>query len=531
MTQRKTQTAHYWQKQFTLSPHDIEAIYNQILELGAPLHLDNMAIALIKRYCEAEELEVRSELQDGKLYQPNKSYAINDIIIFPALDFAVGKVVAIRQGQHPEYGTFSVIEVQFNHTQATKEFAANFNHNHPLNTGEHTLANLQGLLSPEELYQANKAAISSKIKTTLSSNQDFVVFHDQYFLADLLTEFHEGWFNIADAAIDINQGPLSVDALIEQMRLVEEGEEITNVVRFSVSYRLDNDERFDDVGPTGQVLWYLERIEPPEAHHPPLRLPSKFSTYDPSLLDDNLYALLAEIDDELTPAADFGEVDPDIRDITITLNYPHQRVGTLPLTPKTLPFFPISHYNPVLFEFIDGRTGNTFPGWAVLEHNYVFGLDEWYKKNKLPVGAYINIKRADNPMQVIVDYEATRTQRDWVRMATAIKNRLTFQMNPAAYGCKYDELMVIAESNTSQLDALWVNAEERDISIYDILCQIFPELSKLNPQSTVHAKTLYSGLNIIRRAAPGAVFQELAIHNCFIPMNHGYWTFDPNLRD
>ena len=531
MTQRKTQTAHYWQKQFAPSTHDVEAIYNQILELGQPLHLDNIALALIKRHCDAEELEARSELQDGKLYQPNESYAINDLVIFPAIDFAAGKVVATRRGQHPEYGDFSVIEVKFGQAQATREFAANFSHNHLLNTGDHSLANLQGLLSPEELYQTYKASIVSKVRAALNANNDFVAFHDRYFLADLLTDFHEGWFNIADAAIDINQGPLSVDSLIEQMRLVEEGEEITGVIRFSVNYNLANDERFDDVGPTGHVLWYLERIEPPEAHHPPLRLQSKFSTYDSSLLDDDLYALLAEIDDELTPAEDFGEVDPDIREFTITLNYPHQRVGTLPLTPKTLPFFPISYYNPVLFEFIDGRTGNTFPGWSVLEHNYVFGLDEWYKKNKLPVGAYMNIKRTDNPMQVIVDFEATRTQRDWIRMATATKNRLTFQMNPAAYGCKYDELMVIAESNTSQLDALWVNAEDRNISIYDILCQIFPELSKLNPQSTVHAKTLYSGLNVIRRAGPGVVFQELATRDCFIPMNHGYWTFDPSLRD
>lgn len=529
MSQRKTQTAHYWQKQFTPSSKDIETIYNQILELGRPLHLDDIAIGLVRRHCEAEELEARSDLQEGKLYQPKDNYQVKDKLIFPALNYTVGTVVATRAGSHPKYGAFSVIAVDFEN-DGQREFAANLT-DHPLNTGEQALASLQGLMSPDELYQTYKDSIVPKIKTALDDNSDFVEFHDQYFLADLLSDFHEGLFNIADAAIDINQGPLSIDALIEQMGLVEEGKNITDVVRFSVSYRLANDERFDDVGPTGQVLWYLERMEPPEAHHPPRRLKAIPQTYNPNLFDDDLRALLAEIDDELTRPEDFGEVDPQAQSVIITLNYPHWRVGTLPLTPKTLPFFATSHYNPVLFEFVDGRTGNTFPGWTVLKHNYVFGLEEWYKKNKLPAGAYVSIKRTDDPLRLIVDYEATRTQRDWVRQANVTGKKLTFQMNPAAYGCKYDDLMIIGESDTSQIDTLWLNAEERGLSVYDLLCQIFPELSKLNPQSTVHAKTLYSGANVIRRVGPGAVFNELVTRRCFIHMNHGYWTYDPSLRD
>jgi hypothetical protein len=166
-----------------------------------------------------------------------------------------------------------------------------------------------------------------------------------------------------------------------------------------------------------------------------------------------------------------------------------------------------------------------------LEHEYVFGLEDWYKRNKLPVGAYITIRRTDNPMQLVVDYSSTRTQRDWVRMAGVSGRRLTFQMNPAAYNCKYDELMIVGEANTSQVDQFWVKAEEKKLSIFDTLCQIFPELSKLNPQSTVHAKTLYSGVNVVRRAGPGVIFQELVSRACFIPMRHGYWTYDPGLRD
>lgn len=531
--QRKTQTAVYWQSQFSVSHKDVETLYNQILEENQVLNLDDIALTLVRRQFQAEELASRSEFQQGsKLYQPKQSYTVGDKLVFPVLNFAGGTVVHTRQGQHPQYGPITVIGVAFDNDDSSREFVANFDHPHVLNvSSEQTLVTAQGLLSPEEIYQTYREYIRPKVQAALGTNAEFIAFHDQYFLRDLLPDFHEGLFNIADAAIDINNGPLSVNALIEQMGLAS-SDEITEVLRFSVNYRLANDERFDDVGPSGQVLWYLERIEPPEAHHPPRRLQiSGNPSYDPSQFDNDLRALIAEIDDEATPPEHISSTSPGTDSITVIINYPHRRVGTLPLTPKTQPFFPISYFNPVLFEFIDGRTGNTFPGWTVLDGNYIFGLDEWYNKNKLPVGAYITIKRTSNPMQIIVDFQATRAQRDWVRTASVTGNKLTFQMSKEPIGCKYEELMVIGEANPSQIDNLWLNLQEKELSIYEILCQLFPELSKLNPQSTVHAKTLYSAVNVIRRTSPGMIFQELLKHRCFIPMRHGYWTFDPSLRD
>lgn len=532
LVQRKTQTPAYWQGQFTVSNKDVEFIYHQILEENRIFTLDEIAVTLVRRQCQAEELASRSELQQGKLYQPKESYSVGEKVVFPALNFAVGTIIHTRPGYHPKYGSLTIMGVTFDNSSPAREFVVKFDRPHPLNAGtDQTIASAQGLMSPEELFQTYQDFIRPKVQAALENSNDFINFHDQYFLRDLLPDFHEGLFNIADAAIDINNGPLSVDALIEQMGLAE-GKDITDILRFSVSYRLANDERFDDVGPTGQVLWYLERIEPPEAHHTPRRLQTdEKQVYDASLFDDDLRSLLAEIDDETTHPQDIPAIDPEAESVTIVLNYPHRRVGTLPLTPKTLSFFPHSYYNPVLFQFIDGRTGNIFPGWTVLNGKYVFGLDEWYNKNRLPVGAYLTIKHTDNPMQVIVDYQATRTQRDWIRTATISNNRLIFQMNKEAIGCKYDELMIIGELNPAQIDKLWLNVLDKHLSIYEILSQMFPELSKLNPQSTVHAKTLYSAVNIIQRAGPGVIFQELIKHRCFIPMKYGYWIYDPNLRD
>lgn len=533
MTQRKTQTAAYWQEKFTVTDQDIEVILQKILESNRLFSLDEIAIAIVRRHCDEEEKTTRRELQQGKLYIPRENFEVGEKVVFPALDFAPGQVEESRSGYHPQYGELTIIKVAFDNN-AAYEFVAEFDQPHALNiSSEQGLATMQGLLSPEELYETYQEPISAKVRAALNRSPEFVEFQEQYFLKDLLVDFHEGLFNIADAAIDISRGPLPVEPLIEQMGLAEE-RELDDILRFSVNYQLDSDERFDDVGPTDQILWYLKRLEPEEAHHPPRRLQTGQQAYDKSLFDEDLLTLLAEIDDELTHPADIPPTDPDTEQITIVLNYPHRRAGTLPLTPKTEPFFPTSEYNPVLINCVDGRTGNTFLGWVVEGYKYVFGLGDWYEENNLPVGAFIHLKKTDDPMRIIVDYKPVRAKRDWVRMASVANKRLNFQMNTEAIGCEYDELMIISEADTNQIDQLWLATEENKTSPYTLLGHIFPELSKLNPQSTVHAKTLYNAVNVIRRVAPGVIFQELVNRRCFIPMNpmnRDYWTYDASLRE
>jgi hypothetical protein len=533
LTQRKTQTPTYWQKEFTVNDQDAEFIYNHLLEDNRLFGLDEITTALIKRHCEVEEMAIRSELKQGKIYRPQDTYAVGEAVVFPHLGFAPGLVKEVRPGNHPDYSDFQVITVGLKDGQVSQEFVAGFHYPHVLSTSDEAyLVTAQGGMTPEEIEQAYGETVRAQVKAAFKAHKDFVEFHEQYFLAELLPKFHEGLFNIVDAAIDINHGPLSVDALIEQIREqmgLAPAQETTDLIRFSVSYHLANDQRFDNVGPTGQVMWYLERLEPPEARIKPRHLQAQICVYDPSLFDEDLYDLLAEIDDELTDPEDIPAVGTESSQVTLVLNYPHRRTGTLPLTPKTESFFPASRYNPVLFEFVDGRTGDKFPGWTVADGKYIFGLNQWYEKNKLPVGAYLNLKRTPNPMQVIIEYQFTRTQRDWVRVITVAGHSLTFRMNTEPLGCKYDELMIIGIESPTELDGLWLNSEKS--SVYEVLCQVFPELSKLNPQSTVHAKTLYSAVNVIHRAAPGAVFQELANHRCFTPMKHGYWVYDPKLRD
>ncbi len=48
-----------------------------------------------------------------------------------------------------------------------------------------------------------------------------------------------------------------------------------------------------------------------------------------------------------------------------------------------------------------------------------------------------------------------------------------------------------------------------------------PELTKLNPNGTVHAKSVYSAVNIVRRCPPGPIFHALISNPNFRDAGNG----------
>ncbi len=56
--------------------------------------------------------------------------------------------------------------------------------------------------------------------------------------------------------------------------------------------------------------------------------------------------------------------------------------------------------------------------------------------------------------------------------------------------------------------------------------KVVPSLAPLTPQETVHAKTLYSAVNMLRRMPPGPIFAELVSNPAFQNVGDHYWLFD-----
>jgi hypothetical protein len=73
------------------------------------------------------------------------------------------------------------------------------------------------------------------------------------------------------------------------------------------------------------------------------------------------------------------------------------------------------------------------------------------------------------------------------------------------------------------VDALLTHAQQQKKSLVAILRSIIPPLGLLTPQGTVHAKTIYSAVNVLRRCPPGPIFAVLIANPDFQNVGGDYW--------
>jgi hypothetical protein len=516
---RATSTPEYWGESFTLTNDDREFLLNLFLEDEQPRTTDELARRLIEYRVQREETSVRRKRQaQGTLYQPKRSFQVGEQIVFPILDFVIGQVTAIRDGHNPDFGPFKVIQVNMD-GGGVREFAAEFNYDHRLNEDAAVLFPTEQPISLEELHARYHTTFVPILRTALQASPDFIWLAGKWFPRALLAEVNIGQLNIAEAILDMNGGgPLPTEALLAEVGLPAEINR--NLQVFSLNYALFNDERFDEVGPAGEVLWYLVRLEPPNVVTPPNCLLYTAQGYRRDRLTPDLVKIERSLDDEHSelPAADDSDDE-----LTLTLTFPHRRSGTVPLSPTIARLFPTGRTHRIRFMFEDARTGQRWPGWVVRERLYAFGLDTWYQANDVPAGAYVQLQRSDEPGVVVVDLQGHRLRREWVRVAVPRDNRLTFEMLKRAIPCNYDDQMIVVVDDPNSVDKVSTYAADHHIALNELIEQLLPELAKLSPQGNVHVKTLYAAINLIKRTPPGPLFAALMSQTGFRALGDGYW--------
>ena len=523
MTQRQTQTAQYWEENFTVEDADLEHLYNILLEEETPLTSDELVLALIRRRVDREENAIRRQMfHGGPVYLPKETYTAGQELTFPQLHFAVGKVTAVRPGSNPELGRFEVITVDFGDGKQPREFAARLA-SHELNEINDRLDNGDSpVRTAEELTVDYGRAAQSKLEAKLKAKDDIVRIAARWFPRALLADINEGHLNLAEAALDMaGGGPLPTTALLPHLDLP--GTINQKLKTFALDYALQEDTRFDEVGPAGQVLWFLNRLEPAEVLTTPRHLkcdPAAGSVNLPDVLVD----LEADLDDEF--GARRASVQP-ATEVTLYLTFPHLRAGTLPLSQKLAMLFPTAYETPrIRFTLVDAHTGERRPGWVVRPGRYVFGLAEWYRKYEVPAGGTIAVQKGDEPGEVVVRIARRKPVREWVRSVAVNEGRVSFTMQKRPVAVEYDEQMIVAVDNISVVDQVWQRMEERKPALEKVVADMFRELAKLTTQSAVHARSLYSAVNVIRRTPPGPIFAELVSRPYFVHVGDAYWRFD-----
>lgn len=518
---------YQWVRNFSVNQDDVEYLTNLLLELETPMTSTELAIELVKRRIQAQQEAFEAQFQDTIVYDPSQKYEVGQRLLFTQFDRTTAEVVAVRTGDNSDFGEFDVIRVRFdeskqNDSPSEREFAASLQHPHSLNGAADSITATNGEnYSPMDILRETRGSIVRTVHMALVDNPVLTRVGGYWFPRELVMDVDIGTLHLAEAVLDMAQGgPLGTEEIISQIGPI--GDAPMTLQTFSLNLAMSKDERFDEVGPGGEILWYLVRMEPDGVRQVPAWLRYNEIPYNDDLITDEMLDLETELDDELTEIDFEGKLK---RSIT-TLIYPHRRAGTLPLNAKNRQIFPQGRAQRIYVSLVDGLDGTTFNGWVVHEHKYVYGLLDYYTKHRLPIGARLTIENGEEDGSVIITHDAYRPRTEYIRVFVPSETQITFENKKRAIGTEYDDLMVIGIDDLAKLDKL-VEANKNK-TLVTLLRSLLIELGKLTPQGTTHAVTLYSALNVLRRCPPGAVFAMLQANPEFEHVGNHYWKLSEN---
>ena len=494
----------YWQN-FEIEKEDIEFIFNILLEKETPLTTKKIFFELINHRInfKIKELHEKKSKQ-GNIYLPKNEYQIGEDLVFTAFDSHTGKIESIRKGRNPDYPDLKVIEVQMESGEK-RSFASGIE-DHSLNQVMEIFENDPNL-DPEYVEEKFGEEIRAKLNKSLEENEDLVRIAGNWFPRSLLVDVSVGHLNIAEAVLEeADGGPMGTLDLMEQVELKSDANQ--KLLEFSFDLALQEDNRFDEVGPAGETLWFLYEMEPENVKQVPVYLKYNLEKATHDGLEKYLELFEGNVFDEL------DAWDSSIKSeskISISLLFPHWRSGTLPLSRSLQEMFPTAYEAPrVKFTFVDKSGKESFSGWEVRSHKYIFGLKAWYKQNEFMPGSLITVEKGKKPGEILVSFQKSRQNKEWLKTILVGSDQgIVFAMLKHPISTDFNERMALAIPDVDALDEIWAKNVYGKEEMGKTVMRIMRELSKLNPQGQVHAQELYAALNLIRRCPPSLVLESL----------------------
>jgi hypothetical protein len=507
----------YW-KNFSIQSSDIEFVFSYLLELEEPQTPNQILNALVLERIKNEKILLGNKRNSlGHIYYPKENYEIGQKLIFPSLNWMKGDITNIRTANNPEIPSFDIIIVSME-DGTNKEFASNLA-NHKLNIPI-SIGNEDPNLDLGYVISHYGDQILAKVTEDFESNPDLVMIAGKWFPKSLLVNVNIGHLNLIEAILEeANGGPLPTDKLICQVEIPSNIN--PSLIEFSFNYAIQEDHRFDEVGPAGETLWYLKRLEPSEVQNQPELL--KYSPLEINNGDVNqLLAQLGScVHDEYS---EFSRESEPLDQVTISLIYPHWRLGTLPLSNEIKCLFPTAYEAPrVQFSFIDADSKDVFSGWVVRPSLFVYGLKEWYEKNGLIPGSLVSIIRGEKAGEVILKVEKRRQNREWIRtVLIGADGGVVFAMLKQTINATYDDRMAIVIPDIDAVDAIWSQSKQK-FTLENSINIMSRELAKLNPQGHIHVQELYAAVNLIKRCPPGPIIDFLLTKPNFANLDNLYF--------
>jgi hypothetical protein len=518
--------SNYWED-FKVDEPDLDFLYNFLLEIETPQSTQELLQALVKERIQIEKEKLENPSQpEGIIYLPKEHYKVGDRVIFPSIEWKKGTVKSIKPASNPEYPQFDVIEVAFS-PDIKMSFASGLEE-HKLNKPLEINKDDPGL-NMDSVLRTHQGSLNERLEKSLKDKPDLVQIAGRWFPRSLLVDVNIGHLNLAEAVLDFaGGGPLSTKEILDQIELPTDVN--LKLTEFSLNHAFQEDPRFDEVGTSGKIAWYLRKLEPDGVQEIPVYLQyhQGFPVTNEGM--ELLGQLESEVCDELElPAC----LDEESEEITTALIYPHWRAGTLPLSARIVQLFPTAYESPrVRFTFIDGSNKTSFPGWVVRPAKYVYGLADFYHSHGLIPGSLVHITRGKLPGEVIISVEKRKQNREWIRtVLIGADGGIVFAMLKQQVNATFDERMAIAIPDIDSIDQFWLQSKGKKKSFETIVFSLMKELSKLNTQGHVHAQELYSVVNLIQRCPPGPILSLLTQKSWANHQGDLYFRIDEKSQD
>ncbi|MHB0856333.1 MAG: hypothetical protein ACYC5M_02040 [Anaerolineae bacterium] len=523
----QTRTEAFWRDDYRVSDGDLDVAAGVILESTRPQPLEALAEAVVRRRFQDEKEAATRQARTGDLYQPKGTYAVGQVLIFSAHDFASARVIDVRPGNNPKYGDFAVIRVAFEQSGREREFAAEFNHPHPLNRPvEELLGGDDASLSEADVVNLGVPSVVQKLESYLATHPDYVQFSGMWFLRDLLPEIHVGYLNLAEAVIYEAARPMETREMLADLSLPATS--TAEAQTFALNRALGSDERFDNVGTADDPLWYLRALEPEGLHETPAVLRPAFRAAGGEYVGLTMLDLVDEVGDELDDLESM--ILHEVESVRYEVVFPHLYAGTMPLSLRLRRLLPTMRGRHMPFRIVDSRTGHRFEVWAVPEEHFLCGLGEWYHEIGMCVGGQVTVSPTDDPGTLSVTVVPSRGKRtEWIRSASVEDDELVLQMQRSTVAVRCDRNMLVDIPDREAIARLMAAAEAAQLSMPAMVRSVFQEQAKLSSRGIVHAKSIYSAANLLRRTGSVPVFAELTRRACYDPVGDGHWAFDPEL--
>jgi hypothetical protein len=537
--QLDTLTERHWQE-FELAAGDLEYLSEVLIEEEAPMTVVALTRRLMEKRLADEKAIWEHREATGRVYQPREAYQEGDRLVFSALEDAVGTVVGVRPGRHPDYSPFDVIQVQMESAGETREFASNLSHPHALNfiqVGQETDLDLDDLPAVSAtLFERYGHYVTPVLLSGLRQSPEYANFGEEWFLKGFMPPIEEGHLNLAEAVLDLAAGFASAQEILDVLEMPPDTSKAVQLFSLNHALASDSQGRFRFAGTKTRTEWCLPRV----ADSRPLR----FDRGPMDISQDHYLDQIVEIvSDEITGPDGHG----DVHEWTHVLSFYDWYWGHLPydLGAKGLLPEPLledqtcarvllrSSQDEDVFSAVVHYPSAGYLGWWGSPE-----LRQFFEEEELVPGATVTVRRTSaSETEGVYQIEylagpATRMEMlDYDEARQPVFRRLGLK-------CAVDEEMALTRSRFSALEALRPldETERRATSL----------LLKTGFQRV--AEKLLRGLGIVYRASfadllvatnierplPGTILQaifEQEAYPCFLIDDDGYYAYDPGKSD